>query len=103
MKSRVSMKSTASHSIIYIIVYTNDDILLDLYRIFIESVLSQEKVKKEDIEEIESIRQKYHIPLSSHLSILANIHDGTQTYIQYLEEFSIAGVGTGFGSFIIGT
>ena len=53
---------------------------------------------KEDIEEIESIRQKYHIPLASHLSILANIHEGTQSYIHYLEKFGIASVSLFFNN-----
>ena len=45
------------------------------YRIFLESVLANETIAKEDIIAIESIRQKYRIPLTDHLSILSEIED----------------------------
>lgn len=61
------------------------------YQILIESVL-QESVGKEDIINIESIRQKYGIPLADHLSILSNIDDGLTQYTKYLEEFGIIDV-----------
>lgn len=70
--------------------------LLVFYRILIESVLAQVSVSKEDIENIESIRQKYHISLTDHLSILSNIEEGTNLYTKYLEEFGILGVLFGF-------
>lgn len=61
------------------------------YQILIESVL-QDSVRKEDIANIEALRQKYGIPLADHLSILSNIDDGLTQYTKYLEEFGIMDV-----------
>lgn len=61
------------------------------YQILIESVL-QDSVRKEDIANIEALRQKYGIPLADHLSILSNIDDGLTQYTNYLEEFGIMDV-----------
>lgn len=59
------------------------------YRSFMESVLQKEVASSEDIMALESIRQKYHIPLSDHLSILSDIEDGVNMYARYLEEYGI--------------
>ena len=59
------------------------------YRSFMESILQKEVASKEDIIAIESIRQKYHIPLSEHLSILSDIEDGVNIYTRYLEEYEV--------------
>lgn len=69
----------------------NEEMLHYFYQILIESVL-QESVGKEDIANIESIRQKYGIPLADHLSILSNVDDGLTQYTKYLEEFDIIDV-----------
>ena len=58
------------------------------YRIFLESVLANETIAKEDIIAIESIRQKYRIPLTDHLSILSEIEDGVTIYTRHLARFS---------------
>ena len=62
------------------------------YRIFLESVLANETIAKEDIIAIESIRQKYRIPLTDHLSILSEFEDGVTIYTRHLEEFEILNV-----------
>ena len=62
------------------------------YLIFLESVLANETIAKEDIIAIESIRQKYRIPLTDHLSILSEIEDGVTIYTRHLEEFEILNV-----------
>ena len=59
------------------------------YRSFMESVLQKEVASKEDILALESVRQKYHIPLSDHLSILSDIEDGMNLYARYLEEYGV--------------
>ena len=62
------------------------------YRIYLETVLAQETITKEDITSIESIRQKYRIPLTDHLSILSEIEDGVKIYTTQLEQFGILNV-----------
>ena len=62
------------------------------YRIFLESVLANETIAKEDIIAIESIRQKYGSPLTGHLSILSEIEDGVTIYTKHREEFEILNV-----------
>ena len=62
------------------------------YRIYLETVLAQETSTKEDITSIESIRQKYRIPLTDHLSILSEIEDGVKIYTTQLEQFGILNV-----------
>ena len=62
------------------------------YRIYLETVLAQETITKEDITSIESIRQKYRIPLTDHLSILSEIEDGVKIYTTQLEQFGILSV-----------
>ena len=62
------------------------------YRIYLETVLAQETITKEDITSIESSRQKYRIPLTDHLSILSEIEDGVKIYTTQLEQFGILNV-----------
>ena len=62
------------------------------YRIYLETVLAQETITKEDTTSIESIRQKYRIPLTDHLSILSEIEDGVKIYTTQLEQFGILNV-----------
>ena len=59
------------------------------YRSFMESVLQKEVASKEDIMALESVRRRYHIPLSDHLSILSYIEDGVNLYARYLEEYGV--------------
>ena len=66
--------------------------LTSFYRILVESVLTHNSVQKEDIEQIEAIRQKYRISLADHLNVLANIEDGVHLYTKYLAEFGIMNV-----------
>ena len=40
----------------------------------------------------ESIRSKYHIPMTVHMNILSTNDEGLTTYVQYLEEFGISTV-----------
>ena len=66
--------------------------LIVFYRLFLESVLNRESVTKSEIEEIESIRQKYHISLSDHISILLDMEEAVTLYCKYLEDFGILSV-----------
>ena len=66
--------------------------LIVFYRLFLESVLNCNSVTKSEIEEIESIRQKYHISLSDHISILLDMEEGIALYCKYLEDFGILSV-----------
>lgn len=66
--------------------------LTSFYRILVESVLLRDSVQKEDIEQIEAIRQKYRISLTDHLNVLANIEDGIHLYTKYLTEFDLMNV-----------
>ena len=59
------------------------------YRSFMESVLQKEVASKEDIMALESVRRRYHISLSDHLSILSDIEDGVNLYARYLEEYGV--------------
>ena len=62
------------------------------YRIYLETVLAQDTISKEDITSIESIRQKYRIPLADHISILSEIEDGVKIYTSKLGQFGILNV-----------
>lgn len=66
--------------------------LYSFYRILVESILSQDHVNKEDIEQIEAIRQRYRIALTDHLFVLTNIEDGLNLYTKYLADFEIMNV-----------
>ena len=59
------------------------------YRSFMESVLQKEVASTEDIMALESVRRRYHIPFSDHLSILSDIEDGVNLYARYLEEYGV--------------
>lgn len=72
--------------------YTAEDTLYLFYELFLESILSHKKVTKEMILAAESIRSKYHIPMTVHLNILSTNDEGLTTYVQYLEEFGISTV-----------
>ena len=62
------------------------------YRTYLESVLQKDPPSREDILACESIRQRYHIPFSEHISILSDVEEGVNLYVKYLTEYEVISV-----------
>ena len=66
--------------------------ILFFYKYYLESILKQNEIQKEDILAVEALRQKYHIPFSKHITILSDIEDGVVMYTKAVKEFGIMSV-----------
>lgn len=91
LQSRSSEYCTSSLSSFPVVLSTENMVHL-FYRTYVESVLQKDPPSREDILACESIRQRYHIPFSEHISILSDVEEGMTLYVKYLTEYEVISV-----------
>lgn len=77
---------------VYLLVLSTENMIHLFYRTYLESVLQKDPPSREDILACESIRQRYHVPFSEHISILSDVEEGVNLYVKYLTEYEVISV-----------